>query len=186
MFDGKNVESMRTILGFFVAGLFFCFTIQTSARQINTEASEVSFRIGNMRINTVSGTFGGMTGQIDFNPDHADQSHFNVCIDAASVHTGNRKRDDHLREAGFFHVEQYPEICFESIAVSKTSNGFNARGKLTIKGVTRAVTIPFTQEGNMLTGTFSLNRLDYELGESFGTFFISNPVEVTIRCVLLP
>lgn len=42
------------------------------------------------------------------------------------------------------------------------------------------------QEGNTLRGTFSLNRLDYNVGEGVSTFLVSNPVEVTIRSVLVP
>lgn len=177
---------MRIILKLFFIGFLAFFSTHSFAQQINSTASEVSFRIGNMRINTVNGTFSGMTGSVNFNPDNPDQSQFNVCINSASVNTGNRRRDDHLREADFFNVEQFPKICFESISISKTSSGFIARGRLRLKGITRIITIPFTQQGNTLTGTFTINRLDYNVGEGTGTFLVANPVEVTIKCVLVP
>jgi polyisoprenoid-binding protein YceI len=177
---------MRILLLILFNGFLTYFPFHSFAQQINSAASEVSFRIGNMRINTVNGTFSGMTGTVNFNPDNTNQSKFNVCINAASVNTGNRRRDDHLREADFFNVEQFPKICFESIAISKTSSGFIARGRLSLKGVTRIITIPFTQQGKTLIGIFTINRLDYNVGEGTGTFLVSNPVEVTIKCVLVP
>lgn len=159
---------------------------QANNRQINAGESQISFRIGNMRINTVSGTFTGMTGNVNFDEQNLAGSSFSVCIDASSVDTGNSRRDKHLREEEYFDTERFPTICFVSDAISRTENNFVTRGKLTIKGVTRIVSIPFVKEGNTLRGTFSLNRLDYNVGEGVSTFLVSNPVEVTIRSVLVP
>ncbi len=156
------------------------------SQQIDSNTSEVSFRIGNMRVNTVSGTFTGMRGTVQFDPQNLAGSSFSVCIDAASVDTGNNRRDRHLREEEYFNVERFPDICYVSDIISQTDDGFITRGKLTIKGITRIVTIPFIQEGNTLTGTFRLNRLDYNVGEGVSTFLVSNPVEVTITAVLTP
>jgi polyisoprenoid-binding protein YceI len=159
---------------------------QGHTQQINSEASDVSFRIGNMRINTVSGTFTGMRGTVHFDPQDLAGSSFSVCVDASSVDTGNNRRDKHLREEEYFDVERFPDICYVSDIISRTDDGFVTRGKLTIKGITRIVTIPFVKEGNTLRGTFSLNRLDYNVGEGVSTFLVSNPVEVTISSVLIP
>lgn len=156
------------------------------AQQINTEASGISFRIGNMRINTVSGTFNGMRGTVQFDPQDLAGSSFSVCINAASVNTGNNRRDKHLKEEEYFDVEKYPDICYVSDIISQNNDGFITRGKLTIKGVTRIVSIPFVKEDNTLRGTFSINRLDYNVGEGVSTFLVSNPVEVTINCFLIP
>lgn len=159
---------------------------QGHTQQIDEQNSAVNFRIGNMRINTVSGTFTGMQGTVKFDPQDLAKSSFSVCIDASSVNTGNNRRDNHLREEEYFDVERFPDICYVSDIVSQTDDGFVTRGKLTIKGVARIVTIPFTKEGNTLTGTFNINRLDYNVGEGVRTFLVSNPVEVTIVAVLLP
>ena len=139
-----------------------------------------------MRINTVSGTFTGMRGTVQFNPQDLAGSSFSVCIDAASVKTGNNRRDRHLREEEYFDVERFPAICYVSDLISQTDEGFITRGKLTIKGVTRIVSIPFVKEGNTLRGTFSLNRLDYNVGDGVSTFLVSDAVEVTISSVLVP
>ncbi len=156
------------------------------AQQIKTEASGISFRIGNMRINTVSGTFNGMQGTVKFDTQDLAGSSFSVCIDAASVNTGNSRRDKHLKEDEYFDVERYPDICYVSDIISRTDDGFITRGKLTIKGVTRIVSIPFVKEGNTLRGSFSLNRLDYNVGEGVSTFLVSNQVSLEITYIMQP
>ena len=156
------------------------------AQQIKTEASGISFRIGNMRINTVSGTFNGMQGTVKFDTQDLAGSSFSVCIDAASVNTGNSRRDKHLKEDEYFDVERYPDICYVSDIISRTDDGFITRGKLAIKGVTRIVSIPFVKEGNTLRGSFSLNRLDYNVGEGVSTFLVSNQVSLEITYIVQP
>lgn len=161
-------------------------TFHGYAQQSDSETSVVNFRIGNMRINTVSGTFTGMQGTVKFDTEDLTNSSFSVCIDAASVDTGNNRRDRHLREEEYFDVERYPEICYVSDIISRSDEGFVTRGKLTIKGITRIVTIPFKKEGNNLKGTLSLNRLDYNVGDGVSTFLVSNPVELEIIYVIQP
>lgn len=177
---------MQIILKFLSIIIMAFLPFHGHTQQIDSEASEISFRIGNMRINTVSGTFAGMQGVIKFDPQDLTASSFSVCIDAASVNTGNNRRDKHLREEEYFDVERFPEICYVSDIISPADNGFVTRGKLTIKGVTRIVTIPFVKDGNTLRGTLSLNRLDYNVGEGVSTFLVSNPVELEIIYFIQP
>lgn len=171
---------------FFHILLIIFFSIQSISQQIDSEASEVNFRIGNLRINTVNGTFSGMTGDVKFNEQNLEESSFSVCIDASSVDTGISSRDEDLTGEKYFDVERFPEICFVSESISQADDGYRTRGKLTIKGVTRTVTIPFEKQGNTLRGTFSLNRLDYNVGEGVSTFLVSDQVEVIIVCVIIP
>lgn len=167
-----------------ILGLTMLAIFAASAQQIDTQKSVISFDIGNMRINTVSGTFSGMSGTVDFDPTNLSESSFQVCIDVSTVETGNRKRDQHLKEDDFFDMENHPKICYQSGEISKTASGYETTGKLTIKGTTRIVTIPFTYQDNILEGTFIVNRRDYNVGENTGTFMVSDPVEVSIKTVL--
>jgi len=170
--------------------LYFIFITFLSlfgyAQQIDNQSSVVNFRIGNLRINTVSGTFTGMQGTVKFDTEDLVNSSFSVCIDAASVDTGNNRRDRHLREEEYFDVERFPDICYVSDIITQTDEGFITRGKLTIKGITRIVSIPFKKDGNTLRGTLSLNRLDYNVGDGVSTFLVSNPVELEIIYVIQP
>ncbi|MFW5687910.1 MAG: YceI family protein [Bacteroidota bacterium] len=177
---------MKTIL--LNVSLIACLFIPLQAynQQINTDESKVSFRIGNLGVNTVKGTFTGMSGDVNFDEQNLGQSSFSVCIDASSIDTGVTRRDEDLRDEKYFHVAEYPEICFVSDNISRSDDGYRTRGELTLKGVTRSITIPFEKEGNILRGSFSLNRFDYNVGEGVGTFLIAETAEVTIECVLIP
>lgn len=166
-----------------VSVLVFSF-LSAASQPIDKEKSKVLFEIGNFKINTVEGTFHGMHGKVNFNPNDLKNSEFDVCIDAATANTDNNSRDKHLRGEDFFNVKVYPEICIKVNSIEKLNGKFMADSELTMLGVTRSVDIPFVYENNTLTGTFEIKRLDYGLGKGTGTFTVSNEVEITIVCVL--
>lgn len=165
-----------------ILGLIFC--IPGFAQEINAEKSEVSFEISNMAVRTVEGKFTGMSGTINFDPNNLEESSFSVCIDASTVNTDNEERDEHLKNEDFFDVTKYPNICFESTSIEKTEDGFLAKGKMNLHGVTLEVEIPFTYADNTFTGNLSLNRLDYKVGEETTTFMVGNEAILTIVCVV--
>jgi len=114
------------------------------------------------RINDPQGTF----------TTSADGVTFDVQLDPAKVDTFNKKRDDHLRGADFFNVEQFPQWTFKSTGSRRVSDGkYEVTGTLTIKGVSKQVTVPmsFIGEGQDPWGkyragfeaTFVINRMDY-------------------------
>jgi len=166
--------------------LTICFVasfINLQAQTINTDKSKVKFHITGGGIFKVKGTFTGMAGDFNLNTDALENSNFNICIDAATINTKNKKRDAHLRDPDFFDVEKYPTVCFESNAVKKTGAGFTTSGRLTIHGVTKEVDIPFTFENNTFTGELVVNRFDYDLGKDFGTMRVGTEATITIICV---
>ena len=171
----------------FVFFLTLCFVANLSniqAQTINTDKSEVKFHITGGGVFKVKGTFTGMAGDFNLNANELESSGFNICIDAASINTKNKKRDAHLRNADFFDVEIYPKVCFESSSASKTDAGYITTGNLTIHGVTKEVTIPFTFEKNTFTGEIVVNRFDYDLGKDFGTMRVGTEATITIICVV--
>ena len=153
---------------------------------IDQNRSEVNFKINNLLINTVDGTFKNMTGTFNFNPEDLENSNFNICIDAATINTDNDKRDEHLRSADFFSVEKYPEICFTSTAIEKKDNTYITTGNLSLHGVTKTVQIPFEFSNNTFKGHFELERMDYGIGENTGNFMVGSTVKITITCVVNP
>lgn len=166
--------------------LFTAFGFQSIAQEIVESESRIDFKIKNLLVNTVKGTFSGMTGEVTFMENDLKNSKFNVCVDASTVNTGIEKRDEHLRTEDFFHVEKYPKICFESNSITKTESGFKTEGKLTMHGVTKEVSIPFLNGENTLVGSFILNRKDYSVGEDVGSFTADDEVQVTITCKTAP
>jgi len=165
---------------------FICilsFSNLSFAQTINSEQSKVSFEISNMAFNTVEGTFSGMNGTMNFDAQNPSDAAFNVCIDAATVDTGNETRDGHLIAEDYFNVEKYPTICFVSSRISKTNKGYEAKGQLTMKDVTKEVTLPFTFGNNEFVGNITINRLDYNLGPS-GGFMMGKTTDLEIRCII--
>lgn len=165
-----------------IVALLFVATL--GKQEIKTADSGVTFEVGNMKINTVEGSFKGMKGEVNFDPNDLKNSSFEVTIDAATVDTDNGKRDEHLKNEDFFEVEKYPTIQFKSDAVvrSKKEGYHIAKGKLTMHGVTKAVKIPFTYKNGIFEGTLKINRFDYKVGAEYGTFTISEEVSVKIKC----
>lgn len=154
--------------------------ITLSGQTVNKENTTVSFEIRSMKVNKVGGSFAGIEGEVQFDPSDPGSSNFKVCIDASTVNTVNEKRDEHLRNEDFFHVEVYPSICFKSEEVSELEDGFVAKGTLSMTGVSRDVEIPFAYENGVLTGSLSVNRYDYNLAKDEGEFKASAEVIIHI------
>jgi len=174
---------MKFFKALFAFALIFSFQKIDAQININSEKSEVTFEVSNMKFRTVEGSFSGMTGEINFDENDLSVCGFGVCIDAATINTKSKKRDNHLKNEDFFDVEKYPTICFESESVSKTSKGFSAKGELTMHGYTREIEIPFTFDGTTFKGNLTLERLDYKVGEGYGGFMVGKEIELEIVCV---
>ncbi len=165
--------------------LSFIMTSLVHAQKINTTQSKVTFSIGNLGgINTVKGTFTGMTGTINFYPTELSKSKFDVCINAASINTGNAKRDKHLKNKDFFEVKKYKTICFKSTSIKRSGKKYIAKGKMTIHGVTKNVEIPFIYRKGSFEGIIKINRFDYGVGKGTNTFMVSKNTKIKITCVV--
>lgn len=141
---------------------------------IDPDHSVVAFSVRHLMIANVRGHFGNISGVILFDSSDVTNSSVEVTIDATSVCTGIKKRDDHLRSPEFFDVEKYPEISFKSKAVEITgSNHCKVYGDLTIHGVTHPVTLkveyfgpvksPFGATSMGFTAKAVVNREGYGL-----------------------
>lgn len=120
---------------------------------IDPAHTQVEFGVKHMMFTKVRGQFSSFEGSVDLDEENPSESSVSVKIDAASIDTGVSDRDDHLRSGDFFDVENHPHIVFESKRVSGpiTEGGdFEIVGDLTIRGVTREVTLEATFDG---TGT---------------------------------
>jgi len=96
----------------------------------------------------VSGRFADFTGTIEIDRAQPEKSRVELTIQAASIDTGVERRDQHLRSADFFDVANHPTITFKSTAVKPDGkNSFQVVGELTMRGVTRPLTLPVTLLG---------------------------------------
>jgi polyisoprenoid-binding protein YceI len=143
------------------------------------QGSSVRFEVKNFGF-AVDGKFGGLQGDIKFDPANPAASGFDVSLDASTVNTDNSLRDHHLSGDGYFDVANYPRIHLVSTKVAAGKNGsFTFTGRLTIKKQTRVITFPFTattsNEGYLFKGTFTINRKDFDVG---GSSTISDNLDV--------
>jgi polyisoprenoid-binding protein YceI len=159
---------MKYVYATILALFSISFVSAQSYTPVDT-ASEVTFKIKNLGFNT-TGSFSGLAGVISFNPADPGGCNFDVHIDAKTVNTGNDMRDNHLRGEDYFDVKNYPQIRFVSEKVTNTKkNGtLFVSGKLTMKGITKDVSFPFTaqptSDGYLFNGEFSINRRDFKVG----------------------
>jgi polyisoprenoid-binding protein YceI len=134
--------------------------------------SQVSFRVRHLMAAKVRGSFKDFKGSIEAG-DTLETSSVSVTIDAASIDTGVADRDAHLRSGDFLDVENFETLSFSSSEVRDTSNGFEVDGELTIRGVTRPVTLdaefsgivadPWGNEKAIFSATTKINREDWGL-----------------------
>ncbi|WP_232664162.1 YceI family protein [Pseudonocardia sp. TRM90224] len=132
--------------------------------------SDVSFTVRHMMVSKVRGRFATFTGSIVTGEDITG-SEVSAEIDATSITTGNDQRDNHIRSADFFEVETHPTWTFRSSAVREDGGDLFLDGDLTIKGVTRPVSLELEVNGfgpDAYGGTragfsaaTSINRNDY-------------------------
>lgn len=144
---------------------------QAPVYTIDTAHASIGFSVKHMMISTTTGVFKDFAGTIAFDPADLSSSKVDVTIQAKSIDTHQEKRDEHLRNADFFDVEKFPTITFVSKSLGGTNGAYALVGDLTMKGVTKEVTIPITivgpvkgaMGGNVigLSGQFILNRQDY-------------------------
>lgn len=108
--------------------------------------SEVSFVVRHMMVSKVRGRFDTFSGTVTTAADPLDSS-VTATVDLASVNTGEPNRDNHIRSADFFHVEQHPTMTFQSTGVRRDGEEFLLDGDLTLHGNTRPVTFRLEVNG---------------------------------------
>jgi polyisoprenoid-binding protein YceI len=102
--------------------------------------SEVGFTVRHMMVSKVRGKFTGFSGQFVTGADPLDSS-VTATVELSSIDTGNADRDNHIRSADFFAVDEHPVMSFRSTGVRANGDGYALDGDLTLKGVTRPVTL---------------------------------------------
>ena len=126
-------------------------TLGTSTWNIDASHSLVEFSAKHMMITTVKGHFADVRGAITVNETNPDQSKVEVEFAAASIDTRAEQRDGHLRSPDFLDVEKYPTVSFRSRRVEgarpEPGDNFRVVGDLTIRDVTREITLDVTYEG---------------------------------------
>ncbi|GAA1912897.1 YceI family protein [Nocardioides hwasunensis] len=135
--------------------------------------SRLGFVARHAMVTKVRGQFGAFSGTAKIDEATPSSSKVDLSIEVASVETGTADRDGHLKSGDFFDAETYPNITFSSTEVSRSGSDWTITGDLTIKDVTKPVTIEFEQTGSAVDpfgntrvgfeGETTINRKDWGL-----------------------
>jgi polyisoprenoid-binding protein YceI len=135
------------------------------------------------------GAFRKYSTTLEFAPDNLPASKLDVVVDMTSLDTGDKERDDTLRGADLFDIAKYPQARFTSAQIVKSGDGYEAVGKLTLRGVSRDTRVPFTlrtatEQGkpvSYLTGKTTIKRLDFGVGQGDwkSTEWVSDAVTIS-------
>lgn len=136
----------------------------------------------------VTGKFASFTAAIAFDPADLAQSSANVTIPMAGAKTDDATRDAMLPQPVWFNVAGFPQAVFQTTAfTAKGGNAYEAKAKLTLKGTTRDVTLPFTLDiaGDtaVMKGETVLKRLDFGVG-SLKEFATGTPVALDVKVMV--
>lgn len=142
----------------------------------------------------VDGSFGKYDVKVDGNPSQPESAKISVSIDVASIDTGNKKRDDHLRAPDFFDARKYPKITFTSTRVKRVGNKLHVTGTLDMHGKKKQVNIPFKvvkgkngagKDTTAFKGKLTIDRNAYGVGAGSVAAKISLEDEVEIDLLLV-
>lgn len=116
--------------------------METKKWSIDPAHTNIHFKAKHLMITTVTGTFGEFTGSITTDGDDFSTGKFSFEAEVATITTGSKDRDQHLRSEDFFNAEEFPVLRFEGSEVSNHSgNEFDLSGKLTIRDVSKDITL---------------------------------------------
>lgn len=164
--------------------VFLCFILcsgslagaETRQYAIDPVHSSAVFRIKHLNVAYFYGRFNGLSGEIAFDPESAQNCAVQASVRVENVDTNNPKRDKHLQSADFFHMEKYPDIAFKSLSVKKADEKtYTISGQISFHGKTRPLTVQakFTGQGKDPWGgyrvgfetRFKLKRSDFGMDQ---------------------
>lgn len=165
----KKSLSLLAVFCFLVAGQLP--VVQAATYNIDTAHSTIGFAATHLMISTTRGSFDNYVGAINFDPANPEEFSADVTIQVDSINTRNEKRDGHLKSSDFFDAANFPEITFKSSMLNGSGADAEIVGDLTIRGVTKSVTIPVSFMGPVqspfgfsvisIQGETTINRQDF-------------------------
>ncbi len=175
---------------------------QPNTLPIDASHSVVTFSVGFAGdLTNIEGRFNEFEGEVGYR-DPADRSSYfaNITINAGSINTGDKERDEDLKGEEFFNTDTYPEITFKSSSTTKASSGFLLKGTFEMVGVSKEIEIPFefTHEASFAwvfgepriaaKGKITLSRAEFGIPKrgwnsvisSLGSMMLNDNVEIRL------
>lgn len=146
--------------------------LTTGTWTLDGSHSEIGFTVRHAGISKVRGRFTDATATVEVGASAAETKATAV-VKTASFGSGDANRDGHVKSADFFDVEQFPEMTFEATSIEAKGDDYDVTGNLTIKGVTKPVTIetefngiavdPFGNTRAGVSGETTISRKEFGL-----------------------
>ena len=186
---------IMSLLGLFPLGV----EAETARWDIDPDHSTIEFRVTHMVVSKTSGRFMDYRGVVEMDADARTLKMIDATIKAESINTNHEKRDAHLRNADFLDVTQFPTITYNMKTYLKEGDGYKVVGNLTLRGVTKEVTLIGTFNGVTkdpwgntragFTADGTLNRKDFGMVWNktldSGGLVVGNEVQIRldIECI---
>ena len=169
---------MKTTLKFLAAALLIvpAFSFGKTL-DVDPAHSTIAFEATHLKVSKVPGRFTEFSGKIELDEKNITKSTVDFSVNVASITTSVSKRDDHLRSADFFDATKFPKATFKSTMIKKSGSGYAVTGDLTIRDVTKKLTLQAKNVGKVedpmsktwkyvFSATGKINRKDF--GVNYG------------------
>lgn len=157
-------------------------------KEVNAKASTLSFTYQQMGSRNY-GTFGKFEARLDFDTDNPSAAHASLTIELNSIDAGSSDANTELQKPAWFDTETYPKATFESTSIKALGdNRYTFTGKLSLRGLTREVSVPVLLKSGSSVGIFDgelvLKRDDFKIGEGeWADSMVSNEINIRFRMV---
>jgi len=194
---------MNTLARFTVLALLLLVPVHAHSTEwdLDVDHTNIEFKVKHLMISNVKGKFKTFEGTLKTDGDDISTGKLDVVIQIPSLDTDNPKRDEHLRSPDFFDAATYPTMTFTSKKfVTEGDQVKEIVGDLTIRDVTREVTLEVEDQSPVVTGpwgktrrgataTTTLNRFDYGLAWNqlmeTGGLVVGDQVKITLEVELI-
>lgn len=155
----------------------------TFAQPVDTTQSRISFTLKQLNV-PVDGKFKQFNAKVDFDPAKPQTGKADITINTASIDLPTADANSQAKQKDWFNVAQFPTARFVSTSIKPLAAGrFQVSGKLTLKGITRDVSAPFTSkiQGGLtvVEGVLPISRLAFKIGE--GEWADTDTVDETVQ-----
>jgi polyisoprenoid-binding protein YceI len=138
---------------FILSGLLILatFAAQAATYKLDPVHSVMGFSVKHLVVSKVKGRFNKAEGGFNFDEKTMEASKIDIKLEAASIDTNDKKRDEHLMSPDFFDVKKFPDLHFTADKVTvKKDEAVKVPGQLTMRGVTKPVTLDLTYGGSII------------------------------------
>jgi polyisoprenoid-binding protein YceI len=160
------MKKIKLTIGVFTVLIASAFTVIES---VNWKVKEDIYAV-NFSGGKVKGIIKGLKSTIVFDEVNPEKSKISASLDVSTINTGNGMMNKHAKSESALDAEKFSTITFEATSISKKGTAYEATGKLTVKGVTKEIVLPFTFENKgaeaIFKGTFSIVPKDYGVTRS--------------------